>query len=171
MKRRRPDRTIDSDPATQGALSVPKTMEPSGDPSGMHREDDLDRMLDREGRGEDVPLTAQPHERRRHEPPADPQSPEELGEDAIALASQGGGSFLDDEGDSLEAEIDRDAIASGIVPQMVGQATLEAASINEEQALEASEDVDEDAPTLPRTDRPRPGRTGVGRARRSDDAR
>lgn len=168
MKRRGPDRTIDSDPATQGALGVPKTMEPSGDPGGMHQDDELDRMLDREGRGGDVALTAQPHERRRHDPPADAQSPEELAEEAIALASQGGGSFLDDEEESLEGEIDRDAIASGIVPQMVGQATLESASINEEEALEAAEDADEDAPTLPRTDRPRPGRTGVNRVRRGD---
>ncbi|MDQ3031002.1 MAG: hypothetical protein M3Y87_01175 [Myxococcota bacterium] len=169
MNRRDRDRSIDSDPATQGALSVPKEMEATGDPAGMHREDDLERLLDRDGRADDEGVTVRRHEHVHHDHHPDSQNPEELGEDALALATQGGGSFLDDDEESgLEGDIDRDAIASGIVPQLVGQATLESASITDEAALDDEGEVDEDAPTLPRTERPRPGRTGVQRVRRGD---
>lgn len=173
MNRRDRDRSIDSDPATQGALGVPKELEPTGDPAGMHREDDIDRLLDRANRSDDDDVTVRRHEHAHHDPHPDAQNPEELAADALALATQGGGSFLDDDEESgLEGDIDRDALASGIVPQLVGQATLESASIADEAALdeddEGENEVDEDAPTLPRTDRARPGRTGVHRVRRSD---
>jgi hypothetical protein len=163
MHRRDRDRTIDSDPATAGALGVPKELEPTGDPAGLHTEGgDIDRMLDRDERDDDE-VTARPHERDWRDRVPDPQNPEELAADAIALATQGGGSIDEDDRD-LEAEVDRDAIAAGIVPQLVGQATLESASVTDSSVLE-EEDVDEEAPTLPRS---RPGRTGVGRVARRD---
>lgn len=170
MRRRGPDRAFDSDPATQGGMEAPdEASEPTGDPAGMHREDDIDRLLDREGRT-DEGATVHLHDRAPHDRPADPQSPDELAADAIALATQGGGSFLEEEGEpSLEEEVDRDAMASGIVPQLVSQATLESASAGGDAALEPESDVDEDAPTLPRVPRPSRGRTGgAQRARRSD---
>jgi hypothetical protein len=154
MHRRGLDRTTDSDPATQGALSVPKALSPMGDAAGLHREDEIDRLLDRENRSDDD-VTARPH---RHHPdpvnerPLDPQSPEELAAEALSLASQGGGSQIDEDDEpSLETEIDRDAIAAGIVPQLVGQATLESASNTEDEVIERTNEVDEDAPTWPRT--------------------
>lgn len=139
MQRRDRDRSIDSDPATQGALSVPKVLEATGDPDGLHEDDDgLERALDREARTDDD-ATVHAHEKPGHEHP-DPLYPEELAADAIALATQGGGSFLDEDlQPSLEEHVDREALAAGIVPQLVGQATLESASASEEEVLEPSE--------------------------------
>ncbi|AKF10753.1 hypothetical protein [Sandaracinus amylolyticus] len=157
-RRRDQDRTIDSDPATQPGLSVPKTFEPTTDPTALHEEQDVDRMLDREARSEDD-ADVHRHERPPIDSPTDPQAVEELAGEAILLATQGGGSRRIEGDDSLEEQIDRDAMEAGIVPQLVGQATLDsAAGTDEEQP-----DVDEDADTLPRA---RPGRTSV-RGRRT----
>src|SRR5690606_29489226 len=95
-RRRDQDRTIDSDPATQGALSVPKTLDDPGDPSALHEEPDVDRMLDRETRSEDE-ADVHLHERPRARNPADPLAPEDLAADALTLVSQGGGSLLDED--------------------------------------------------------------------------
>lgn len=156
-RRRDQDRTIDSDPATQGGLSVPKTLDDPGDRSALHEERDVDRMLDRETRSEDD-ATVRRHSRERARNPADPLVPEDLAADAITLASQGGGSRLDEDEESLEEHVDREAMEAGIVPQLVGQATLDSSAGTDE------EDLDEEPPRAPRA---RPGRTSVrGRAPR-----
>lgn len=167
MYRRDLDRAIDSDPANAGALGVPKELEPTGDPSGLHTEpDDIDRMLDRDERDADE-ATAQPHDRDSSQPAADPHVPEELAADAIALATQGGGSFREDDDRTIEQYVDREAIAAGIVPQLVGQATLESASVTEPSVLDESDELDEESPTLPQA-HASPGRTGVNRVPRRD---
>ncbi len=164
MHRRGFERTTDSDPATQGALGVPKALAPAGDAAGLHREDEIDRLLDRENRSDDD-VTARPHPHSSGERHPDPQSPEELAAEALSLAIQGGGSQIDEDDEpSLETEVDREAIATGIVPQLVGQATLDSASITEDEVLERTDEIDEDAPTWPRSgaasprDRERRGR-------------
>lgn len=154
-RRRDQDRTIDSDPATEGALSVPKTLDELGDPSALHEERDLDRMLDRETRSEDD-ADVRVHLRERPQNPADPLAPEDLAADALTLASQGGGSRLEDDDEGLEEHVDREAMEAGIVPQLVGQATLDSSAGTDE------EDLDEEPPRAPRA---RAGRTSVrGRA-------
>lgn len=154
-RRRDQDRTIDSDPATEGALSVPKTLDDPGDPSGLHEERDVDRMLDHETRSEDdADVRVVARERPRN--PADPLAPEDLAADALTLASQGGGSRLEEDDDGLEELVDREAMEAGIVPQLVGQATLDSSAGTDE------EELDEEPPRAPRA---RPGRTSVrGRA-------
>jgi hypothetical protein len=161
--RRDRDRSIDSDPSTQGALSVPKSFEEPADRGGMHTEEGIERMLDHDARSDDD-ANVHPHEHPSHDRPTSAHVPEELAGEILALATQGGGSFLDDDDEeSLEEHVDREALAAGIVPQLVGQATLESASITEESALEL-ENPEDDSQALERNERP--GRTGVHRVPR-----
>lgn len=156
MQRNPHHRATENDPAVRSALFRAEVLEPSGDEAGLHAEPavSLERLLDREERtGEEA--TAGPRDRIEVEPPADPHVPEDLPGVEIALATQGGGSFLGEDAEhSLESHLDRDALASGIVPQMVSQSTIESAASPPDETLEDEETVedelDEEAPTLPR---------------------
>jgi hypothetical protein len=163
------DRGDESDPATGSSLDATGEVQPTGERSGLHQDSRVERLVDRDRRQADDPTTANVHDRPERWSP-DPHAPEDLGADAIALATQGGGSLLsdEDEPDDLESHVDREALASGIVPQLVSQASLESASISEPEVLDEGDEPEDDAPTYPRPAHAEPGRTGVSRVRRGD---
>ncbi len=131
------------EPATEGALLEPERL---GDPSGLHTDDDdeIERLIDPEGRELDE-ATVLPHEHPDRSPSADVHVPEDMAREALTLATQGGGSFFEEDmHSSLEDHIDRGALGTGIVPQLVSQATLESSALVTDES-----EADEPMATIP----------------------
>jgi hypothetical protein len=165
--RERLNRAIESDPATQTAFPIPKTLEPTRDPSALHEIEDLDRVLDPDAPSDDDEVTARPHERIAEAPPADPHLPEEISPEMLALGTQGGGSFRQEEDvPALEERTDHQIADTAVVPQVVGESTITASRLADvlDDVVEgevpipaADEDAAEPEPPAPRKRRrPRP---------------
>jgi hypothetical protein len=129
------------DPQTESGLEFE---EPTSKlEEGMH-ETEEDQRLDSAHRNADATVRTQQMAVPLSQP--DVQDPDQQAEALLSRATQGGGSLDedDDAGVGFEERIDRDALAAGIVPQMISQASLEEGDVEMIAARELDGDYEED---------------------------